>query len=45
MVSHEDWHRRYFCRVIHLEDGLIDRVEEQACVSHGDVADEDIPAP
>jgi putative ABC transport system ATP-binding protein len=43
MVSHEEWHRRYFCRVIHLEDGLIDRVEEQACVSHGDVADEAVP--
>jgi putative ABC transport system ATP-binding protein len=45
MVSHEDWHRRYFCRVVHLEDGLIDRVDEQACVSHGDVLDEDVPAP
>src|SRR5665647_1336000 len=41
MVSHEDWHRRYFCRVVHLEDGLIDRVDEQACVSHGDVPEED----
>ena len=45
MVSHEDWHRRYFCRVVHLEDGLIDRVDEQACVSDGDVPDEDVPAP
>ncbi len=45
MVSHEDWHRRYFCRVVHLEDGLIDRVDEQACVSDGDMPDEDVPTP
>lgn len=45
MVSHEDWHRRYFCRVIHLADGIIDHVDEQACVSHGDVVDKDIPGP
>ncbi len=37
MVSHEDWHRRYFCRVINLKDGLVEGTEEQACVSHGDV--------
>jgi putative ABC transport system ATP-binding protein len=45
MVSHEDWHRRYFCRVIHLEDGLLDRQEEQACVSHEDEIDKDIMRP
>ena len=39
MVSHEDWHRRYFCRVIHLEDGRVDRLEDQACMSHADVGD------
>ena len=44
MVSHEDWHRRYLCRVVHLKDGLIDRVDEQACISHGDGPDEDVPA-
>ncbi len=42
MVSHEDWHRRYFCRVIHLKDGLIDRIEDRTCASHGDAADEDV---
>ncbi len=42
MVSHEDWHRRYFCRVIHLKDGLVDRVEDRTCISHGDTADEEI---
>lgn len=32
MISHEDWHRRYFCRVVHLRDGLIDWVDEEVCV-------------
>jgi putative ABC transport system ATP-binding protein len=41
MVSHEDWHRRYFCRVIHLKDGLVERVGDEACVSHDDLAGED----
>ncbi|WP_342678636.1 ABC transporter ATP-binding protein [Methanofollis sp. UBA420] len=27
MVTHEDWHIRYFCRVIYLRDGLIEREE------------------
>ncbi len=43
MVSHEEWHRRYFCRVIHLRDGLVDRIEDRACVSHGDAAYGDEP--
>ncbi|MDD1674168.1 MAG: ABC transporter ATP-binding protein [Methanomicrobiales archaeon] len=30
MVSHEEWHKEYFCRVISLKDGLIDR--EVPCV-------------
>ena len=42
MVSHEDWHRRYFCRVIHLADGRVDRLEDQACVSHAEVSDQDV---
>ncbi len=28
MVSHEDWHIEYFCRVIYLKDGSIERIEE-----------------
>ncbi len=24
MVSHEDWHREYFCRIINLKDGMIE---------------------
>ncbi|QSZ66862.1 ABC transporter ATP-binding protein [Methanofollis aquaemaris] len=28
MVTHEDWHIDYFCRVIYLRDGLIERTEE-----------------
>lgn len=24
MVSHESWHQSYFCRIIHLKDGLIE---------------------
>lgn len=28
MVTHEDWHIDYFCRVIYLKDGLIERTEE-----------------
>ncbi len=27
MVSHEDWHLKYFDRVIHLRDGLIEKDE------------------
>jgi putative ABC transport system ATP-binding protein len=27
MVSHEEWHREYFHRIIHLRDGMIDRDE------------------
>ncbi len=23
MVSHEDWHKEYFCRIVTLRDGLI----------------------
>lgn len=42
MVSHEDWHRRYFCRVIHLADGRVDRLEDQTCVSHTDVSDQEV---
>jgi putative ABC transport system ATP-binding protein len=37
-------HRRYFCRVIHLKDGLVDRVEEHLRL-RGDAADEDIQEP
>lgn len=28
MVSHEDWHKDYFCRVVTLRDGLIEEVTE-----------------
>jgi putative ABC transport system ATP-binding protein len=28
MVSHEDWHKEYFCRVVTLRDGLIESVTE-----------------
>jgi putative ABC transport system ATP-binding protein len=28
MVSHEDWHKEYFCRVVNLRDGLIESVTE-----------------
>lgn len=28
MVSHEDWHKEYFCRVVTLRDGLIECVTE-----------------
>ncbi|MCT8337093.1 ABC transporter ATP-binding protein [Methanoculleus sp. Afa-1] len=28
MVSHEDWHKEYFCRVVTLRDGLIEEVTE-----------------
>ncbi|MDV2480767.1 ABC transporter ATP-binding protein [Methanoculleus sp. Wushi-C6] len=28
MVSHEDWHKEYFCRVATLRDGLIEDVTE-----------------
>jgi putative ABC transport system ATP-binding protein len=42
MVSHEDWHRRYFCRVVHLRDGLLDRISDETCVSHDDLADGDL---
>jgi putative ABC transport system ATP-binding protein len=45
MVSHEDWHRRYFCRVIHLRDGLVDRISDETCVSHDDLADGDLQGP
>lgn len=41
MVSHEDWHRQYFCRVIHLKDGLVEKISDEACVSHGDLIEED----
>jgi len=27
MISHEDWHREYFDRIIFLKDGRIDRIE------------------
>ena len=42
MVSHEEWHRRYFCRVIHLKDGLVARVEDRAGVMNDDWTDEDL---
>jgi putative ABC transport system ATP-binding protein len=30
MVSHEDWHKEYFCRIVTLRDGMIgDMVECQ----------------
>ncbi len=29
MVSHEDWHKEYFHRVIHLKDGQIEADEQQ----------------
>jgi putative ABC transport system ATP-binding protein len=25
MVSHEEWHKEYFCRIINLKDGLVDK--------------------
>ncbi len=28
MVSHEDWHKEYFCRVVTLRDGLIEEMTE-----------------
>ena len=28
MVSHEEWHKEYFCRVVTLRDGLIEEVTE-----------------
>jgi putative ABC transport system ATP-binding protein len=28
MVSHEEWHIEYFCKVISLRDGLIDHIRE-----------------
>jgi len=28
MVSHEEWHKEYFCRVVTLRDGLISGMEE-----------------
>jgi len=28
MVSHEEWHKEYFCRVVTLRDGLIEEVRE-----------------
>ena len=28
MVSHEDWHKEYFCRVVTLRDGLVEEVTE-----------------
>jgi len=37
MVSHEDWHRRYFCRVVNLRDGLVEGIEDQPCVPHEDI--------
>ena len=42
MVSHEEWHRRYFCRVIHLKDGLVARIEDRTGISNGDWIDEDV---
>jgi putative ABC transport system ATP-binding protein len=30
MVSHEDWHRKYFDRVIYMRDGKIVTDEEHA---------------
>ena len=45
MVSHEDWHRRYFCRVVHLEDGLIERDDKETCVSRGNGPDEGVSDP
>ncbi|MFY9801170.1 MAG: ABC transporter ATP-binding protein, partial [Methanoregula sp.] len=30
MVSHEDWHRKYFDRIIYMRDGKIVTDEEQA---------------
>ena len=42
MVSHEDWHRRYLCRVVHLEDGLIERDDKETCVSRGNGPDEGV---
>jgi putative ABC transport system ATP-binding protein len=29
MVSHEDWHRKYFHRVVHLRDGVLDTARMQ----------------
>ncbi|WP_292518540.1 ABC transporter ATP-binding protein [Methanoculleus sp.] len=28
MVSHEDWHKEYFCRIVTLRDGLIEEMTE-----------------
>jgi putative ABC transport system ATP-binding protein len=28
MVSHEDWHKEYFCRIVTLRDGLIEEMVE-----------------
>lgn len=28
MVSHEEWHKKYFCRVVTLQDGLIGDITE-----------------
>jgi putative ABC transport system ATP-binding protein len=27
MVSHEEWHKEYFCRIVNLKDGLIENEE------------------
>ena len=29
MVSHEDWHKEYFHRIVYLKDGKIDRDEDR----------------
>jgi putative ABC transport system ATP-binding protein len=29
MVSHEDWHKEYFHRIVYLKDGLIDHDEDR----------------
>jgi ABC-type lipoprotein export system ATPase subunit len=29
MVTHEDWHEEYMCRVLNMKDGMIE--DEKAC--------------
>jgi putative ABC transport system ATP-binding protein len=35
MVSHEDWHKEYFCRIITLQDGSIQDMQECSPGRHG----------